>query len=370
MQKEKKPKIILTGGHLSPLLAVYAGLKHKADPVLAGRKYTFENDKTFSFEYKLFSEKKVPFYDIKAGRLQRKITTKTIPSLLRSPSSLFRSVGMIKKEKPDAVLTFGGYVGLPVAVAAYLMGVPIVLHEQTHRAGLTNKIIGKIAKKICVSFSSSEKYFPPEKTVLTGNPIRHEIFFKKKIFNFPKNEKVLLVMGGSTGSHNINEIIELLLPKLLERFIVLHQTGDAQEFRDYERLERLRNKLPLNIRWKYMLKKFITPSEIGSFYDISDIIISRAGINTVSELLILKKKALLIPLSHGQKSEQLENAKYYEKFNLGTYVDEKKMSLDTLVDKLISLEEKKVPKKTIERNKDVSGEKIVSVLLSCIKNEE
>lgn len=367
--RRDRPKIILTGGHLSPLLAVYDALKRRAECVIVGRKYTFENDKTVSLEYKLFTEKNANFYDVNAGRFQRKISPKTIPSLLKIPVSLLNSIKIINKEKPGVVLTFGGYVGLPVAIAAYLSRVPVVLHEQTQKAGITNKLIGRFAKKICISFPSSKDYFDPAKTVLTGNPVRKEIFFKKLDINLPRDYKVLLVMGGSTGSHNINEYIELLLPRLLESFVVVHQTGDAEEFKDYERLSKLRRRLEEKLKSRYMLKKFILPSEIGSLYSFSDIVVSRAGANTVSELIALSKKAVLIPLSHGQKSEQFENAKYYKNSGLGTYIEEKNINLDNLFSEILNTLNKKETE-TVSRHKDSenAAEKISTIILSEVKN--
>lgn len=351
------------------MLAVYDVLKRKADCVIAGRKYTFENDKSLSLEYEIFKDRKIPFYNVNAGRLQRRFSSKTISSLFKTPASLSISIKIINKEKPDAIITFGGYIGLPVALAAYLRGVPVVLHEQTQKAGMTNKFIGKFAKKICISFPSSENFFDPVKTILTGNPVRKEIFIKKVNLLLPKNYKVLLVIGGSTGSHNINEHIELLLGRLLENFIVIHQTGDAQEFKDYERLLKLKNSLDRNLKSRYLLKKFILPSEIGSFYNLADIVVSRAGANMVAELIALQKKAVLIPLSYGQKNEQLENAKYFEKTGLGTFIEEKNLNLDHLFSEILLIADKKISEKASKESAPENpAEKIAQVVLSLVKS--
>ena len=176
----KKPKIILTGGHLSPLLSVIEEMKNKADILVVGRKHTFELDDALSLEFQLITKLNIPFYDLKAARFQRKFTRRTLPSFLKVPSSLFLAMAFLRKHRPDAVLTFGGYLGLPISVAANLQKIPVFLHEQTLEAGLTNKFISRFAKKIFISFPSSSKFFPKNKTILTGNPLRREIFEVQK----------------------------------------------------------------------------------------------------------------------------------------------------------------------------------------------
>ncbi len=363
----KKPKIILTGGHLSPLLAVYEELVKKAECVVVGRKHTFEADQTVSFEYQLLKEKNVKFYDISASRFQRRFTKHTLPSLLKFPRSMSQAFNILKKENPNAVLTFGGYVGFPIALTARLLGIPVVVHEQTLHAGLTNQLIGKIAAKICISYPSSQEYFPTNKTILTGNPLRQEIFIPNKGFNIPSSSPVLFVTGGSTGAHQLNTYIEFLLEKLLEKFVIINQTGDARQFKDYARLESLKKKLPKELSSKYILKKFIIPEEIGWIYKNADVVVSRAGANTVSELLALKKKAILIPLSHGQNNEQLENAKFYESSGLGEYILEKDVNLENLYNKIEQLLKKKVSSSFREFYEKDAAKEVAGIVLSVAK---
>ncbi len=338
---ENQPKIVLTGGHLSPLLAVCEELAKKAECLVIGRKYTFEADQATSLEYEIFKERQAKFYNIAASRFQRNMSKYTIPSLLRLPKSFLQSIQILRQEKPNAVLTFGGYIGFPVAVSARLLGIPVVLHEQTLHAGLANRSISALATKICISYPSSEKYFPADKTILTGNPIRQEVFIYNKNFGVPSGSPVIFVTGGSTGAHQLNTYIEFLLEKLLEKFVIIHQTGDARQFQDYERLLVLKKKLPKELSSRYILKKFVMPEEIGWVYKNADLVISRSGANTISELLALKKKAILIPLSHGQNNEQLENAKFYESSGLGEYILEKEVNLNNLYSRIEHLLKKK-----------------------------
>ena len=362
---EKKYKIILTGGHLAPLLAVYELLSNKVNCVIVGRKHTFEADKAESLEYALFKKENIPFYNLPAARLQRKFTKHTLPSLFRSPRALIKARNVLNHENPDVVLTFGGYIGLPVSLAAYMKGIPVVLHEQTLRAGLTNRTIGKIATKICISYSTSARFFPSEKTVVTGNPVRPEVFKVYESFKLPSGLPVLYVTGGSAGAHAINTIIEYILPELLRNFVVIHQTGDAREFSDYERLTKLRNSLSGELKSRYLIKKFILPEEIGGVYKQADVVLSRAGANTVSELIALRKRALLIPLPFGQQEEQLENAKYYENTNLGEYILQKNVNLNILVKKLLSIRELKTP--SMPSFKNDGAEKIAREVFTILE---
>lgn len=359
-----KGKILLTGGHLSPLLAIFEVLKKSVDIVIIGRKYTFEADKTESLEYNLFKNEKVAFYDIHASRLQRKFTKETIPSFFKSPKAIISAYSILKKEKPDAVLIFGGYIGIPVAIAAYMLKIPIVVHEQTLTAGLANKYIAKIAKKICISFSESEQYFDTKKTILTGNPVRKEVSVSSGGFLLGSNKPILYITGGSTGSHPINILVSHMLPELLEAFQVIHQTGDAQEFQDFRMLSQKREALSEKLQKEYILRKFILPSEIGWIYKHADVVLSRAGINTVTELMILSKKALLIPLPHGQKNEQLKNAKMYEESGLGAYIQQDEADPEKVLELLRKLLTLKVTRRKESENN--AAQKIAEVILSYV----
>lgn len=360
--KDRK-KIILTGGHLSPLLAVYDVLRQEADVAIIGRKYTFEVDKTESLEYSIFKNENVDFFDIDAPRLQRKYTKETIPSFFKSPQAISRALTVLQKEKPDSVLIFGGYIGIPVALAAYIKKIPIVIHEQTLAAGLANRIIGKFASKICISFPDSKKYFNNKKIVLTGNPVRKEVFEVIKEVVIPRDKPILYITGGSTGAHAINLLVSEVLDSLLEKFNVIHQTGDAQEFKDFDVLSQKREELPESLQNRYILRKFILPSEIGWIYKNSDVVLSRAGINTVTELLTLSKKALLIPLPHGQKNEQLKNAKMYQGSGLGIYIAQEEATPKNIMSGLEKLMSKKIEKR--EEGGNSSAEKIAEIVLAA-----
>lgn len=361
-------KIVVTGGHPSPAFAVIERLFKKAEIILIGRKYTFEKDKTLSFEYELAKELKIPFENITTGRLQRKFTNQTIFSLLRIPQGLFQAMFLLRKYKPDLVLTFGGSVGLVVGVAAFLMGIPIVLHEQTQKVGLANKIISYFASRVCISFAKSSKYFPKEKTVLTGNPLRREVFQIKGKLTLPKNFGVIYITGGSAGSHFINSLIKPIVNQLLEKYVLIHQAGDSKTYRDYNDLLNLKKSLPGNLRERYILKRFILPKELGLVFKKADLVIGRAGINTVCELLSWAKMCLLIPLPHGQFGEQLENAVLVKKAGIGEYIKQEDVDSSSLFEKINLMFKNKNSYKASENTKEFQMIGAVENLIEVIKS--
>lgn len=357
-------KIVITGGHLTPALAVVEKLKgHKI--LFIGRKYALEGDKALSLEYQEIRKKGIRFESITAGRLQRKFTQHTIFSLLKFPVGFFQAFSILDKFKPDVVLGFGGYISLPVIFSASLLRIPIVIHEQTLGVGTANKIASVFASKIYISWKTSEKFFPKEKTVLTGIPLRKEILkvqsskFRVKSSRTP----LIYITGGNLGSHSINKLIENSLKKLLKDFRIIHQTGDAKEFEDFERLKNLRESLSKELRQRYIIKKFLTSSEVAKVLKSSSLVISRAGINTISELIYLQKPALLIPLVIGE--EQKKNAQFFKKLGLGVVVSENISSSEFLrtIRSMIKNLKKYKNSKAKELIKKDAAEKIAKVSL-------
>lgn len=323
-------KILITGGHLSPALSVIEGLKN--DQVFyVGRKLTFEGEKAVSLEFQEITKLGIPFFQIKTGRLQRKYTKHTIPSLIKTPIGFAQAFGIIRKVKPDVILTFGSYISIPIGIVGKLLGIPVVIHEQTLQAGFANKILSKFASKVCISWQASQKYFPQNKIVLTGNPIRSEI---KNMKNVKPQENVLYITGGSSGSHAINVLIKNVLEKLLENFVVIHQTGDSQKYKDYEMLLEIKSNLKKELSQKYSIYKFLSPQDATATIAKSTLVIGRAGINTVTELIYLKKPALLIPISFGQKDEQLKNANFLKSLGLGEVLIQKDITSEIFLEKI------------------------------------
>lgn len=362
-------KVLITGGHFSPAQAVLAELKKRGVEVfVVGRRHPFEGDKSLSFEYLVSERENLPFYEIKTGRFQRKFTAYTISSLLKTPSGFFSSISILRKVRPDVVITFGGYIGLPVGLAAAVMGIPVVLHEQTQNMGLAARFLSYFAQKICISFKSSETHFPESKTVFTGNPVRAEIIETKNKIPLPAG-KVVYITGGSTGSHFINSLMYEIAEKLLSDFILVHQTGESLKYDDYDRLQKLRESFDENKKKRYILRKFIFPEEIGSIFAQADLILSRSGANSVSEIMMTQKMSLLIPLPHGQDNEQLVNAKLIESLGIGEYIEQDNATSVAVLSKIHSMSENEnVYRKNMGKTKEFvvlgAASKIADVIKS------
>ncbi len=326
-------KVLITGGHISPAIAVIEKLKDEK-VFYAGRKYTFEGDKAISLEYQEITKMGIPFFEISTARLQRRFTRHTLISLLKLPAGFFSAYKIIKKVKPDVILAFGSYVSIPVGITGKILNVPLVIHEQTFDAGYSNKMLSRFADKICISWKSSEKYFPKDKIVLTGNPLREEVINASRI----KPEKNLLyVTGGSAGSHFINFLVECSIEKLLQKFTVVHQTGASQKYSDFEKLMKKKNESKNRSFLKYKPYKFLNPDDAAKMMAKATIVVGRSGINTVSELIYLKKPALLIPLPFAQHQEQLKNAEFIKSLGLAEDLNEDVLSPKKFTETLLEM---------------------------------
>ncbi|PIP14963.1 hypothetical protein COW98_01335 [Candidatus Roizmanbacteria bacterium CG22_combo_CG10-13_8_21_14_all_35_9] len=314
-------KILIIGGHLAPALAIIEELKKtkkNIDIIFVGRKYSLDSEKTISLEYKEIISRKIPFIPLTAGRLTRILSTRSLRNILRVPLGFYNAFFIINQEKPDIILSFGSYLAVPLVFWGYLYRIPVFTHEQTIRPGLANKIIALMAKKIFLSFSESRSYFPLKKTVVVGNPVRESVLkIKERPFMIQKDRPVLYITGGSLGSHSINEHIKRIIVQLLNCYIVIHQTGDVKEYRDYEDLQTIRNKLPEELASRYFLKKHFFEKEIGYIYFLADLVIGRAGANTFFELLTLEKPALFIPLPWASGREQQHHAEIFARSGVG-----------------------------------------------------
>lgn len=328
------------GGHFAPALAVIESLPKEDDVLVVGRKYSFEADKTIALEFQTAQRLGISYKSITTGRLQRTITRHTIPSLLKLPLGFYQAIRILKKFQPDIVLSFGGYISVPVVYAAHFLRIPVVIHEQTVDAGMANKLAVRFASKICISWESSQKFFPKSKTTLTGNPLRkailsqlqnvHKKSFEEIISISDEKLPLIYVTGGSSGSHEINGFIGGCLEKLLSTYRVVHQTGNAQQFKDFERLAGLKKSFDKKLQKRYSITKFLSPEEVGAVLQKADLVISRCGMSTMTELLYMGKPCLLIPLPMSAHGEQLKNARFLEKVGIAEVLNEEQTSSELL----------------------------------------
>lgn len=325
-------KILITGAHFTPAVAVIREFKKFKDLeiIYVGRKTTMEGDDTLSAESKILPQMGVKFIPITTGRLQRTFTPYTIPSLLKIPIGFIQSLLIVFFEQPDVILSFGGYVSVPVVFAGWLFSIPIIIHDPSFIMGLANRICFPFADKVALSFRNQS--IKNEKIIVTGNPIRDEIIHPKEelileykeIFKDAKkfNLPVILVTGGNQGSHIINLAIEHSLDKILKLACVIHVTGESK-FHDFERLSKKQ-------RNRYLVKKWID-KEWGIILSRVDFAISRAGINTLTEFAFFKIPALVIPIPYLYSDEQNKNARYFEDLGLTKVLPQSGLSEETLM---------------------------------------
>lgn len=329
-------RLLITGGHLTPALAVIDKIiespkKETISLTFVGRKYALDSEQTLSLEYKEITKRNISFISLHAGRITRLMTFRSFINVLKIPVGFIHAFLVLRQQTPDVILSFGGYLAIPVAIVGWVMRVPVFTHEQTICPGLANRIISFFSKKIFYSFPESTHFFSPNKSILSGNPIRSTVF---KIIDKPidvnKTRPVIYVTGGSLGSHGINEHIRAILPELLHDFVVIHQTGDIKEYDDYERLLRYRRTFSEEVKQRYFPVKHFFDNEIGYVYSVSDIVVARAGANTFFELIHLKIPTIFIPLPWSAQKEQQKHAEFFKNNKIGEVFEQKEQSTHLL----------------------------------------
>ena len=319
-------KILLTGGHAgTTAMAVVEEIlrrrKGNIDIYWIGVKTAFEGYSVRSLESEYLLKLNVKSYFIQAGRLQRKFTLWTVPALLKIPVGFLQSLLLILKIKPNVVLSFGGFASFPVVFWSRVLGIPVVVHEQTAVAGRANLVNAWFANKIAVSRKNSLSYFPLSKTVLTGNPIMTQIW-EVPVKDKKSNLTTVYITGGSRGSIAINDAVLEALDSLLEKYYLIHQTGQL----DFERVKAAWSRLDRFYRERYEVYPVIDPMQIDGVYRRADIVVSRAGANTVSEIIVVKRPAVLIPLPFSYLNEQSENAKLAVKYGIAIILPQDKLT--------------------------------------------
>jgi len=343
-------KILLTGGgtggHIMPILAVVDKLK-KLDkdcneaPQPCGTMEPTNLDFLFigpkSNFNKVITDEGIKVKTISAGKLRRYISIENLFDTIKIPIGIIQSLGVIYNYKPDIVFSKGGFASVPPVIAAWIFKIPIITHESDIVPGLANKIISKFAKKILISFSVSEKYFSKKKVVFTGNPIRQDILDGNKnrarnTFDLKEEIPTILIFGGSQGARRINEVIIKSLPDILEKFQMIHICGN----KNYKNIKQEVQNLDLKNNHRYKLHPFLT-NDLKDSFALCDVIISRAGANSLSEIIALEKMSIIIPLSTSANNHQLLNAEYFAKKEMTIMIKEKNLTSEKLTEETLTL---------------------------------
>jgi len=314
-------KILLTGGgtagHVTPNIALLPRLRELGYEISYMGSYE-------GIEKKLIEEFEVPYYGISSGKLRRYFDPKNFSDPFKVVKGYFQAKKLLKKLKPNIVFSKGGFVSVPVVMAAKKCKIPCIIHESDITPGLANKLAIPSATKVCANFPETLNYLPKEKAVLTGSPIRKELFTGNKIkgldfCGFTANKPVLLVIGGSTGAASVNNAIRDLLPTLLQKFQVIHLCGKGKTDEAF------------NGREGYVQFEYIN-KELKDLFAAADVIVSRAGANAICELLALKKPNILIPLSAAaSRGDQILNAESFERQGFSYVLKEEDVTNETLL---------------------------------------
>jgi UDP-N-acetylglucosamine--N-acetylmuramyl-(pentapeptide) pyrophosphoryl-undecaprenol N-acetylglucosamine transferase len=304
------PHIIIsgggTGGHIFPALAIARALKKKLPQVqilFIGAKGKMEMEKVPAAGF--------PIKGLWISGLKRELSAGNLMFPLKVIHSLIKAACIIRRFKADVAVGVGGFASGPALRAAGMLGIPTLLQEQNSFPGITNKLLGKKAKKICVAYEGMEKFFPTDKIIITGNPIRKEVIEiegKKNeagiYFSLNAGKKTVLVVGGSQGAYSINTCIEMLLPLLKEKQVqLLWQTG-----RNFE--QRAREACVKAGYGEVKVVDFIQRMDLA--YSLADLVISRAGAIVIAELAAVRKPVIFIPLPTAAENHQMKNAKRLE----------------------------------------------------------
>jgi UDP-N-acetylglucosamine--N-acetylmuramyl-(pentapeptide) pyrophosphoryl-undecaprenol N-acetylglucosamine transferase len=286
-----------TGGHIYPALAIATQLQrtYAADILYLGSDDGLETQLVPAAGFRMAT--------VKAGKLQRYVSLKTVKGVARVPIGMAQAVKIVREFHPDAAFTSGGYVAVPAGLAAKLSGTPLLLHQQDVPPNLSNKLISPLATRISVAFADSLRYFPSRKTLLLGNPVRQEILDVRQqsvkdartLLGFNPDLPLLLVTGGSQGARYLNRVVVQALPALLQQCQVLQISGQKLFEETRQQADEVTAQLDSALKSRYRLVPYLS-EEMPIALRAAEIVICRAGAATLSELAVLEKPSILVPL--------------------------------------------------------------------------
>ncbi len=319
--------IVLTGGgtagHVTPNIAMIPRLKE------LGYKISYIGSYD-GIEKKLIEELDIPYYGISSGKLRRYFDVKNFTDPFKVMKGLFEAKKLMKQLKPDVVFSKGGFVTVPVVVAASRKKIPTFIHESDMTPGLANKLSIPFATKVCCNFPETVSHLPADKAVLTGTPIRQELLTGNpekalEFTGFTPAKPVILIIGGSLGAAAVNDAVRAILPELLKEFQVIHLCGK-------DKLDESLKGTKGYVQYEYIKK------ELADLFALSSIVISRAGANAICELSALNKPNLLIPLSaRASRGDQILNARSFERLGYSKVLEEEEITNEVLLDAIHDL---------------------------------
>lgn len=314
-------KIVLTGGgtagHVTPNIALLPRLKELDYEISYIGSYN-------GIEKGLIEAQQIPYYGISSGKLRRYFDLKNFSDPMKVLKGYAQARGLLHRLKPDIVFSKGGFVSVPVVLAAKHTRIPVIIHESDITPGLANKLAIPSASKVCCNFPETLEHLPEGKAIVTGSPIRRELYNGDRAkactyTGFTQKKPVILIIGGSLGSQVINEAVRKLLPTLLANWQVIHLCGKGN-------LDPTLHHMNGYAQYEYI------SDELPDLFALADLVISRAGANAICELKALCKPNILIPLSRAaSRGDQILNANSFQKQGFSYVIEEESLSEDTLL---------------------------------------
>lgn len=352
-------KIVLTGGgtagHVMLHLALLDKLKEQGwDPIYIGSR---------GIEKSLIEKTGIPFKTIMAGKLRRYLSIENFIDVFKVFYGTVQSFFILLMLRPRLVFTKGGFVSVPVATAAWMLRIPVITHESDVTPGLANKIIGRFSQKLLYSFPETQKYLPKSKSIFVGTVIRDDLLSGSKErgleiagLDAQNARETLLIMGGSQGAQKINQAIEENYEKLIKNFRIIHLTGKGK-------------KLSIENSQDYVGFEFVS-EELKHLFAVSDYVVSRAGANSIFELLALNKPMLLIPLEQGSRGDQVLNANSFASQSWATVLRESELDANTFMQALSELKRKSPSMKKAQAlsSIDFSGNEVLRLFADYLKS--
>lgn len=297
-----------TGGHVFPAVSIAQELQKRGVVVHYIGSAT-------GFEAKIVPSRQIPFHAIRSGAVKNQGVQKVLSSLLKVCWGYFHSLWLLVRLKPKAVIGVGGYVSVPVCLAAVTLRIPLFIQEQNVSVGIANQLLGRFAVEVFLGFEQAKKSFPKTQSLLTGNPVRPEFFSVGE--SYDSSPKELLILGGSQGANAINAAIVSNLDRICETFPnlkITHQTGE----RDCETVKHAYQ--DIMDRGQFEVVPFI--DDILPRYQRACLVIARAGALTVSEILCVRRPTIFVPYPRKGQNDQTDNANYLQRLGVAISIEQ------------------------------------------------
>ena len=325
-----------TGGHVYPALAVAQQLQqHYSADIL----YLGSDD---GLETRLVPAAGVRLKTIQAGKLQRFVSWRTVTGVTRVPIGMVQAIGIVRAFRPEVAFTSGGYVAVPAGLAARINGTPLLMHQQDVPPNLSNKLLAPLATRISVAFADSLRYFPSQKTVQLGNPIRQAILDVRNVspqqartnLGLAPDVPLVLVTGGSQGARHLNQTVCHALPELLKQCQVLHISGSNLFNETRDLAEQTLTSVERETRQRYRLEPYMD-EQMPLALQAADLVLCRSGASVLSELAVLGKPSVLVPLPPAiGSSPQEENAAMFQRAQAAEVILNNLLKPEIMIDRV------------------------------------